>query len=104
MAVADALPTRYRATAVIAAGAGLRQGEVFGLAVEDIDFLRGWVHVRRQVKIINSRLVFAPPKGGKIRDVPLAESVAIELSAHITKYPPLEVVLPWRRRKANRCR
>ncbi|MGH8907275.1 MAG: tyrosine-type recombinase/integrase [Egibacteraceae bacterium] len=96
LAVADALPDRYRATAVVAAGMGLRQGEVFGLAVEDIDFLRGWVHVRQQVKIINSRLVFAPPKGQKVRDVPLAQSVTLELSAHVTKYPPVDVTLPWK--------
>jgi integrase len=34
-----ALPARYRATATIAAGCGLRQGEVFGLAVDDVEFL-----------------------------------------------------------------
>ncbi len=38
-AVIDALPARYRAVAVVAAGCGLRQGEVFGLRVGDIDFL-----------------------------------------------------------------
>jgi integrase len=44
-AVIDALPDRYRATAVVAAGCGLRQGEVFGLRVCDVDFLRRQVHV-----------------------------------------------------------
>src|SRR5438105_11189506 len=40
-ALLEALPARYRALAVIGAGAGLRQGEAFGLTVPNIDFLRG---------------------------------------------------------------
>ena len=62
-------------------GAGLRQGEVFGLSPDDIDWLRKIVHVRRQVKIVGGHRVFAPPKGGKDRDVPLAASLALRLSA-----------------------
>ena len=54
----------------VAAGLGLRQGECFGLAVDDVDFLRGVVHVRRQVRIVGSRLAFAPPKTGKTRGHP----------------------------------
>jgi integrase len=33
------LPDRYQALVKVAAGLGLRQGEAFGLAVEDVDFL-----------------------------------------------------------------
>ena len=91
-----ALPERYRALADLGAGLGLRQGEAFGLAVEDIDWLRRVVHVRRQVRIIGSMMTFAPPKGGKERDVPLAESVALRLSAHIAGDPPVAVELPWK--------
>jgi integrase len=94
-AVAGALPERYAATVTVGAGLGLRQGEVFGLAVDDIDFLRGVVHVRRQVKILGSRQVFAPPKGGKQRDVPLPESVTLRLAAHLERFPAREVTLPW---------
>jgi integrase len=64
-AVTAALPDRYQILVVLAVGCGLRQGEAFGLGVEDVDFLRGIIHVRRQVKLIHSRQVFAPPKGGK---------------------------------------
>jgi integrase len=95
-AVTAALPPRYRALADAGRGLGLRQGEAFGLAVEDIDFLRRVVHVRRQVKRLGNGLVFAPPKGGRERDVPLAESVALRLSAHIAGFPPVPVALPWR--------
>jgi integrase len=95
-AVAAALPERYRALMAVAAGLGLRQGECFGLAVDDVDFLRGVVHVRRQVRIVASRLVFAPPKTGKTRDVPLPQSVALRLAAHLEAWPAVAVTLPWR--------
>jgi integrase len=95
-AVAAALPDRYRALMAAVAGLGLRQGECFGLAVDDVDFLRGVVHVRRQVRIVASRLVFAPPKTGKTRDVPLPESVALRLAAHLEAWPAVAVTLPWR--------
>jgi integrase len=95
-AVAAALPDRYRAIVAVAGGLGLRQGECFGLAVDDVDFLRGVVHVRRQVRIVASRLVFAPPKTGKTRDVPLPESVALRLAAHLEAWPAVAVTLPWR--------
>jgi integrase len=95
-AVAAALPDRYRALMAVAAGLGLRQGECFGLAVEDVDFLRGVVHVRRQVRIVGNRPVFAPPKTGKTRDVPLPESVALRLAAHLEAWPAVAVTLPWR--------
>ena len=90
-----ALPTRYRVAATIAAGCGLRQGEVFGLAVDDVEFLGRTLHVVRQVKIVRSRLVLALPKGRKTRDIPLPETVANELARHIAAFPPQEITLPW---------
>lgn len=96
--VHDALPARYRVLVTLGAGIGLRQGEVFGLAVDDVDFLRGVVHVRRQVKLFaGNRQAFAPPKGGKTRDVPLPQAVSLELAAHLAAHPPCEVSLPWQR-------
>lgn len=64
-AVIAAHPERYRAIPVVAAGVGLRQGEVFGLRVEDVDFLGRKLHVRKQVKLLHGRPTLAPPKGGK---------------------------------------
>ncbi|MCX5582109.1 tyrosine-type recombinase/integrase [Streptomyces erythrochromogenes] len=96
LAVRAALPVPYRKTVDIGGGCGLRQGEIFGLAVDEIDFLGGVVHVVRQVKMVRAKLVFAPPKGGKVRDVPLPDSVAFELAEHITQQPPLAVTLPWK--------
>ncbi len=94
-ALLEELPGVYRAAGVLAAGLGLRQGEALGLAGDDVDYLRKVVHVRRQVKVIGGALVFAPPKGGKTRDVPLPEGVALELAAHVKTYPPVPVTLPW---------
>jgi Phage integrase family len=49
--------------------------------------------VRSKVKC---GFVFAPPKGGKDREVPLPDAVGLRLSAHIAAYPPMAVELPWR--------
>jgi integrase len=99
-AVRAALPERYRAAADFAGGCGLRQGEVFGLGVDehgvdDIDWLRGVVHVRRQIRIVRGRLVFAPPKGGRARNVPLAAEVAMRAAAHLQGCAAEPVTLPW---------
>ena len=95
-AMAGALPAWYSAMAYLGAGCGHRQGELFGIAVEDIDFLGRVVNVTRQVRIVGGQLVFGPPKRGKTRTVPLPESVGLRLSAHIAARPPVEVTLPWR--------
>jgi len=89
------LTERYQALADCGAGLGLRQGEGFGLAPDDIRWLRGTVHVRRQVKIVAGRPVFAPPKGGRERDVPLPEVIKLRLSAHVRDFPAQTVTLPW---------
>lgn len=92
----EALPERYDIFVTLGAGLGLRQGEMFGLSPDDVDWLRGWVTVERQVKLVGSRLVFALPKGGKVRKVPLPASVRDELAAYLAKFPAKTVELPWR--------
>ncbi len=86
-AVIDALPPRYRAVGVVAAGCGLRQGEVFGLRVDDVEFLRHRVRVEQQVKIVRGQLTIGRPKGGKTRAVPLPQIAAVELAEHLRRYP-----------------
>lgn len=98
LAVREALPERYRVIAMLGAGLGLRQGEAFGLSPEDIDWLRGIVHVRRQVKLIGPHQVFGPPRYGRVREVPLSASVKDYLAAYLSKWPEREIVLPWRSR------
>lgn len=94
-AVRAALPQRYRAMTECGEGLGLRQGEIFAMGPDEIDFLRRKVHVRRQAKRVGGRQWFAAPKGGRDRDVPLAARVSLALAAHIGQFPPVRVTLPW---------
>ncbi|MFC9283501.1 tyrosine-type recombinase/integrase [Streptomyces collinus] len=95
-AVRTTLDDRYRVLVDLAAGCGLRQGEAFGLGIDDVDFESGTLHVVRQVKLLRGRPIFALPKGGKVRDVPLPDSVAASLTAHLNRYPAADAELPWR--------
>jgi integrase len=88
------LSDRYQAIVDAGCDLGLRQSELFGLSVENIDFLHRMVHVRQQVKLIRGRLYFAAPKAGKERSVPLAAQLGLVLSAHIAACA-VEVTLPW---------
>ncbi|MFJ5287821.1 tyrosine-type recombinase/integrase [Streptomyces sp. NPDC088348] len=94
-AVREGLPDRYRTMVDLGAGCGLRQGEIFGLPVESVGFLTGWLHVGLQIKVVKGRAFFAPPKGEKPRDVPLPEQVGQALARHMSLYPPVDVTLPW---------
>lgn len=94
-AVIAALPKRFQAGGKLAFGCGLRQGEVFGFAVEDIDFKGGWIHINRQVRLVGTKPVFALPKGNKIRSVPLPAQLAVAVKAHMKEFPAVEVTLPW---------
>ncbi|MEV7325300.1 site-specific integrase [Streptomyces sp. NPDC093970] len=96
VAVRAGLPPRYAATVDAGGGCGLRQGEVFGLAEDNVDFATGWVHVRQQIKRIGGALVFAPPKRGKLRDAPLSPVVGAGLQEHMALFPPVPVTLPWK--------
>lgn len=95
MAVRQALAPRFRIMVDLGVGLGLRQGEVFGLSVEDIDCEAEVIHVRRQVKNVHNKLVFALPKGGKTRDVPLSRSLAARICAHLEEFPAKKIELPW---------
>ncbi|REH21529.1 MULTISPECIES: tyrosine-type recombinase/integrase [unclassified Streptomyces] len=94
--VRAALPRRFQAAVDAGAGCGLRQGEIFGLAVDELDFEGGWLAVSHQLKRIRGKYVFALPKGGKLRDVPLPSAVATVLRDHMKEFDPVNVTLPWR--------
>lgn len=96
-AVSSALEDRYRILVILGVGLGLRQGELFGLSVDDVDFLRGTVSVERQVKVCQpgNKLVFDLPKYEKTRKVPLPEGVRDELAAYLARFPGRYVELPW---------
>ncbi|MEW1635051.1 tyrosine-type recombinase/integrase [Streptomyces sp. NPDC093801] len=96
-AMRGALVDRLRPMVDVGAGCGLRQGEILGLSVDDLDFETGTLHVVQQLKLSLSKPVFAPPKGGKLRDVPLPDPVAEALQDHMKRFPPVEITLPWMR-------
>jgi integrase len=82
--VIAAHPPEWSAVPIVGAGTGLRQGELFGLTVDDVDFLRRRVLVRHQVK---PGLTLGSPKGRKTREVPLADIVATALAEHVRRTP-----------------
>ena len=89
-ALADAVPDRYRALIVFAAGTGLRQGECFGLTIDRVDFLRRQVRVDRQLLGAPGGVPqFGPPKSqAGFRTVPMPAVVTDELAAHLSAYGP----------------
>ena len=80
----------------MAAGSGLRQGELFGLTVDRVDFLRREIRIDRQLIMGGkSRNTFAAPKTKKsVRTIPVAQDVVDSLAAHLAEYGsgPDEVV------------
>ncbi|MFF1792623.1 tyrosine-type recombinase/integrase [Kitasatospora sp. NPDC058263] len=94
--IRDGLPGRYQVAIDLGVGAGARQGEVLGVAVEDFDWAAGELFIQRQLRIDeHGRFYFCLPKGRKTRRVPLAPPVAARIRAHIEAYPPVAVTLPW---------
>ena len=88
LAAADAMPERLRATVILAAGAGMRQGEVFGLTVDRLDFLRGFVHIDRQLLTLDRQCQLGPPKtAASVRTVPLPATVRDALASHLAAFP-----------------
>jgi integrase len=91
----EAHPEMYRAIPAIGAACGLRQSELFGLALEDIDFEEQVLRVRRQVKKLRGGMVFALPKNDRERVVPLSDWAASIIRAHAKAYRPGPYTLPW---------
>ena len=88
-ALAEAVPPRYRALVITAAGTGMRQGECFGLTLDRIDFLRRTVRVDRQLVLIARKPAFlAPPKTvASHRTIPLPQVVLTALAEHVQQFP-----------------
>lgn len=79
-ALHDVLPERLRATVLLGAFAGLRDAEVCGLRVTDVDFMRGIInpavqHPAQPLKTDASRAA-----------LPIPQSLALALSAHVAQW------------------
>jgi integrase len=88
-ALTEAMPGRYQALVTLAAGTGLRQGEILGLTTDRIDFLRRQLTVDRQLITMPDRAPYlAPPKTqASVRVVPLPQVVVDALAVHLATWP-----------------
>jgi integrase len=80
-ALAAILPAHLAAVPYVAAGLGLRPGEVFGLEVGDVDFLRRTVAVLRQLDDKSQRVELKT--AGSFRTVPLPSVVADRIAEQL---------------------
>jgi integrase len=82
-----ALDPRFKITAPLGAGCGLRQGEILAFSPDDIDRDAMVINVQRQVRMINRTLVFSLPKRNKVRQVPLSAGVLAAVDAYMEMFP-----------------
>jgi len=88
-ALADAVPDRYRALIILAAGTGLRQGECLGLDIDHIDLDERSLRVQKQLILLPRRApFFGPPKtSASHRTIPLPDTIVRELERHLGRFP-----------------
>lgn len=84
-AITAQLPPRWRALAMLGAQTGLRPGELLGLCVEQVDFLRRTLVVDRQLR--DDEIVPEPKTDGSRRLVPLPRVTIELLAGHLAAYP-----------------
>ncbi len=87
--IADTMAERWRAAVWVGAGTGLRQGEVFGLTVDRVDFLRRTLTVDRQLLTLSKKPpMFAPPKTkASFRTIPMPDTVGFVIAEHLRNFP-----------------
>ena len=90
--LAEAVPDRYHHLIVAECGMGLRPGELFGLTVDRVDFLKRTVRIDQQ--LVRDRTDGGVKLSNKLktrtsyRTLPLASMVADALAAHLDLYGP----------------
>jgi integrase len=87
-ALAAALPEHYAAVPYVAAATGLRGGELFGLEVDAINFLRREVDVHQQLKVLIGRKPFLsqPKTSTSRRMVELPDAASLPLARHLERF------------------
>lgn len=96
-AVRDGLIERFSVVIPLGGGLGMRQGEILGVSIDDFDEEEMVLNLTRQLRIIGRTLVFAPPKRGKTRVVPVSASVLAEIQEHERRFPSAAITLPWQK-------
>jgi len=87
-AIADAVPTRYRALILTAGLAGLRQGELFALRRSDLNLEGASLTVRRKrLRLASGEVIEGDPKSdaGR-RTVSLPKLLVAELRPHVLEF------------------
>ena len=87
--LADEVPDRYRAMILTGGYLGLRWGELAGLKVEAVNFLKRKVHVRSTVVDVDGVMQVGPPKTGE-RTITVPAFVAEMMAEQIARYPDPE--------------
>lgn len=94
-ALSERITARYSPIPYLAAGCGLRGGEIFGLELEHVDLDRREIHVLQQLK----RMAGTPPYIGEpktrtsYRTVEMPNVVCEALSAHLERFDPVRLEL-----------
>jgi integrase len=88
-AIVAATPERYCAAVVLAAATGLRQAEVFGMTLGNVQLLRRQLVVEQQlVTRVGERPELGPPKtAASYRTVPLPQLAIDALAEHLARWP-----------------
>lgn len=85
-ALANAMPDRYRSMVITQAGLGLRIGELLGLRVQDVDFLRRTVRIEWQFTS-GSKERSEPKTPQSRRTIPAPQVVLDAIAGHLATYP-----------------
>jgi integrase len=87
LALATAMPKRWRALVLLAATTSLRWGELMALTRADLDLERGTVRVVNAVSEVSGKIVVGPPKSAAgRRTVAVPASVLPLLRAHVESF------------------
>ena len=100
-ALLNAVAPEWRAMTAVALNTGLRQGELLALKWDHVDLATGRIVVREN----DWKGTIGTPKGGRIREIPLNQTVRTALLAHQHARGPLVFCHPdGRRLTYQQCR
>jgi integrase len=87
-AMIGAVNDRYRALVIVLAGTGLRSGEVLGLTVDRVNFLKREIRIDRQlIATVGASPTFGPCKTeSSVRTIPAPDLVFDELARHLEQF------------------
>jgi integrase len=107
-AIAGRIRPELRRAVLFAAMSGVRQGELFGISNDRVDWLGRRVTIDRQMVTLNGGPRFGPTKTRKARVVPLTEAGVELLAGQVAEFGLGDDGLifhrspgPWRRQRAG---